>query len=257
MRLLINFCIVSFSVLFLASCESDELETYSGPSSIYFSNAVGFSINSTPLDTLMYSFGRTPASISSVTLTYPVKITGSLADKDRFFAVKVDDSSTLKENIDFSILTDSLIIKAGKSTGTVKLTVKRTPEMKTQNQKIYISLVSNENFVTEISNKKVMRDKTVKKILTTKFVINDFLVAPPRWLASYLGPFGINKYTILVNQLEVDPDRLYSNTSSSYSVAECASMGVALSRYLKNQSDAGTPVYIEDGVTLMTSGAGL
>jgi hypothetical protein len=77
---------------------------------------------------------------------------------------------------------------------------------------------------------------------------------PKYWYAPYVGTFSRKKVYVMSQVLGLTPQQISDVTSSSTSLGTENYYGRTVQIYLNQQKAAGTPVYEDDGITLMAMG---
>lgn len=148
MRDLINkiaFLLALPAVVLLSACEeTDYMKFDVSESGVYFTK-----------DTLDYSFGVTPMEIRSYVYDIPVRVLGSVSDKDRDIAYEiVEDSTFAEEGVQYRIL--SAVIPAGEIEGCISIELLRDGLEGTHitgftRYSLGLALVANSNFEPTLS----------------------------------------------------------------------------------------------------------
>lgn len=249
------------------SCEKEKLLTYKAEDSIYFNYIVGKDPSSNGLgqysDSLELTFSFSDASVTDTILSIPVGVTGEARSQDRAFNLQVDPASTAKPNMNYEFPA-SFLIRAGKTEDTIRIKVKRTPELKTTMLTLFLTLQDNDQFKTLIkyrprgvnSPTRIVDQDTIQ---TTRFKVNigDMLAAGPYWSMYYEYSFGTfsEKKVRLMNQIAGMPLSFWSKpASTSQDRADIAYYGSFTARYLSDQAFAGNMIMEDDGFTPMRMG---
>jgi hypothetical protein len=245
-KLLIIFTIAA---VFYA-CKKQELITYNADNNIYFANMH----ITTRIDSLDLSFAYSPATVTDSTVYLQVEATGTSRKTDREFAITVDPSSTAQAGTDY-VLPDKFILHAGNQKDSFPVKLLRTPALQTNKLSLRLNLSPNNNFHTDIKAITGLLDSI--NALSFKINMSDVLTSGNYWsgvFQPYFGVFSIKKLK-LINQVTGMPlDYVNTGIYDLNLSARCANWAITMSRYLKDQAQAGTPVYEDDGVTLMTMG---
>lgn len=245
------FFIIAAGVLTMTfvSCEKD-IMTYAGKSNIYFYDAgkAGNSVNPNT-DSLNLSFSLVANTDSVQKLI--VAINGAPSESDREYDLRVDEAaSTAIAGVHYEILDKFLAISKGKVRDTVNIRFLRTKDIQTTTVKLFVDLVANENFSTEMKEK-VVNTTTGKTMsfLKYRFFVNDIVKKPARWLDAYFGTFTRKKLFLICEVFEITP----SYMDTAISVGELTAYGRVMQRYLNQQKLQGKTVFEDDG-TEMTMG---
>lgn len=240
------FIILSAVTLFM-SCEKG-LELYSTKPAVYFNDAGRLpAYSGEPIkDSTLLSFSL--LKVQDLIMNMVVTTTGEKSNVDRPYKLVVNPASTAKEGVHYEILDKNYSIKKGKTLDTVRIKFFRTPDLQTQTVLLSFDLQENDLFSTTMNSKKLSNGKT-HSFVTYRWMVNDIIKKPARWLDGYLGTFSRKKLLLMVEILGVDP--AYMDTSVA--VAELSAWGKFMQRYLNEQAAAGNIIYDEDG-TIMKMG---
>ncbi|MGJ1420274.1 DUF4843 domain-containing protein [Sphingobacterium spiritivorum] len=210
-----NIIIVSLIVL-LFSCKEDRLEIFDqqvSGSSIYFPEVYNTALDRKKDFIFEQSFGYMPDTVSVFIKKINVLATGPIMDVDRVFRISSSPESTLISGTHYNIDTDKLIIPAGKNTGSVNITLKRTADMKQQQLSTTLMLEENENFNTNIKYRFAPNQNFKVSLLKYTIKIDDILNAPYAWavapykpmLEDYLGTYSKTKLQLLLDLFDIEP----------------------------------------------------
>ncbi|TCD29745.1 DUF4843 domain-containing protein [Pedobacter psychrodurus] len=239
----IIFSISAIMVLIvMVSCQK-QLMTYEGKPDIYF-NEAGKITNSSQFNTdsisISFSLAKGTDSVQKVIIAS----TGAMSSTDRSYKLEVDPASTAIVGKHYDALPTSLFIKKNRTRDTVSLKIHRTVDMQTNSYVLYLNLVANENFATE------MRDKvtnaatgTKMNFIKYKIIMSDILKKPRRWSDNLMGTFTRKKLFFMCDYLNITPAYL----DTSISVAEGTAFPKLIQRYLNEQKIAGKTIYEDDG----------
>lgn len=263
----LNKILIAVTLLIcIASCKQAELEYYTANNTILFEgmDQTG-NIGYVPQDTNRFSFGYVPHNIKDSLYFLSVFTTGGPQSIDRPYKIDFSKNSTLKEGIDYELLTPKFVIRAGEVRDLLIFKLLRTPKMQTDTLFLDIELHSNENFHTEMVNQIVGTGLNKKKrnFTTHHFTVDDIAGIPWFWdpkmnnmatmFMGYLGDFSAKKFQIMASRFNWDIDVVTAEKympPANLLVAWSASMQV----YLNEMEAMGTPVYEVDGITLMKMG---
>ncbi|MCW3464612.1 DUF4843 domain-containing protein [Chitinophaga nivalis] len=175
-----------YHLLFLAAafagCSKEPLETYKDEPRIYFNG-----------EESTFTFAIRPST--QLTDTFKVRINYSGLTLRQALPVKfsVADTSTAKAGKDYE-LPANFAVPVGYFSDTLRILVKRTPEIATKAAVLVLRLEDNGSYTPGFGrNGKVIR-----------LVINDMLTKPSSWesyLASYLGVYSKAKYRFIIDTL--------------------------------------------------------
>ncbi len=256
---------ICLSILcFFFSCKEDALTTYdnaNSKNSIYFAEAKDLN------NSKMISFGYEKASVKDSIVTFVVRAIGAPENRDRPYDLSIADSSTLKSGTEYEILNKPLSIKAGKVTDTLKIKLLRATTLKDQAGYLYMDLKPNNNFTNDF----LIYTKTTNGVTITGYQTrmtlkaDDIAGAPPFWTVGssfyngtvgYLGAFSRLKFQLLITYYNLDGNQLVAPNwiTTDNNNRRFAGWANGLKAYLTRMAAAGTPVYEEDGTTLMKMG---
>lgn len=240
-----------------SSCSENEIETYSGTESIYFTYVeygpdAFNTISSKPFDSLEVSFAYEAPEILEMSMKIPVAVQGQLADVDRTYKVGVTNESTAQQGVHY-LLEQEQVIHANQRLDSLEITLLRTEEMKTDTITLTLELLPSDDFEV------LMKDEVVNKITGevrefNKFDlhITDILNQPRYWFAHYLGDFSAKKLFLMCDLLDLDPNMFNERVL----LGDFQYYGTFMQRYLNEQEAAGNTIYEEDG-SKMIMGAGV
>jgi uncharacterized protein YpmS len=220
---------------------------------VYFTNNYN-----TSLDTTVVTFAYSSTSIKDSVFAIPVSVMGNVVKTDRSYKVVVADSSTAQAGVQYDALQDTFKIHAGRVVDTLKIKLHRTVDLQTTPVNIILLLQPNSNFNTDIQSR-ITNSITGASFsyIKYKIVLNDVLTQPKYWLSSYMGTFSRKKIYTTASVLNVPVatmlDILQNNTGS-VAISSQNFWGRSMQIYLNQQKAAGTPVYEDDGTTLMLMG---
>lgn len=253
--------LVYLSLLFISlamACKRDSLTVFDDAGS---TNSIYFPLADTT-NRFDHSFGYAKTFVQDSTIKIVVRAIGNAYKTDRPYKLSIADSSTLKSGIQYEFLNKEFSIKAGKVADTLKIKLKRTPEMKKDSFFLYMDLKPNEHFSNEyFSGEVISGGKKITKYYTRmRLKVDDIAGAPWFWskgsgasfFALYLGTFGTNKFQLLISRYNLDPVKI---TAVNYNPPTAQAIGWAngMKAYLDQMAAMGTPVYETDG-TLMKMG---
>lgn len=240
------------------ACKRDSLTVFDDKSS---SNSIYFTLADTT-NNYDLSFGYSKTFVMDSTIRIVVRAIGNTNNTDRPYNLTIADSSTLKAGVHYDFLNKQFAIKAGKVADTLKLKLKRVPEMKKDSFFLYLDLKPNEHFSNQYFSREVVSGgKKITRYQTRlRLKVDDIAGIPWFWgkgsgasfFTSYLGTFGTNKFQLLISRYNLDPDKI---TVVNYNPPTSQAIGWAngMKAYLDQMALMGTPVYETDG-TLMKMG---
>lgn len=223
---------ISLLIWSIPSCQKSELLTYDRENSIYIHTVAG-----SLADSINISMGYLPVSRQDSVINFILRCTGVPLDHDRSVTLTTDTGTTALEGIHYEFL-EQPMIPAGQANGTFRLKINRDGSLKEKQHVLRLKLMDNEYFNTNIASEK-------KRY---RIFMSDIAAQPTWWHNNILGTFSLEKMLLMVELLNIDP------TVTSMSIELLQYYGVFMQRYLNGMLAANTPVYEEDGVTLMVMG---
>ncbi|MDQ6470827.1 DUF4843 domain-containing protein [Flavobacterium sp. LHD-80] len=251
MKKIVILSILLLSILGLASCDQDGIETYSGSDSIYFAPSVyGISDGATTAitDSIGLTFALDKAEIVGRTYNIPVRVQGKSSDVDRKVKVVIDPKSTAIAGTHFKI-PENFVIPAGTVVNDLPVTINRTADMKQKGFLLILNLEENESFNTNMKSR-VINKLTNKSIsfITFKLSIDDKLTQPIGWYVPYLGVFSAKKFFLMCELIHLEPAMFNQKLGSiGLSIPDIMYYQAFMKRYLADQKASGNTVYEEDG----------
>jgi hypothetical protein len=237
------------AALVAVSCMS-EIDTYHGESGIYF--AMREDVTTVNVDTLYRETSTLPFIVTAKTdsvFNLKVKILGAVADYDREISLRVvDDLSTALQG-DYDILQPTYTLPAGEVYGIIPIKFNRTASLQGNERSLVLELMENEDFTLPI---RMWRNSTTEYVSVVRhtIVISDKYVQLPGYRTGHFGTFSEKKMKLII---ELSGLKL-NDFNEILPVTMTKTIGQKLDRYLAEMKAKGTPVYEEDGVTLMKAG---
>ena len=233
----------------VASCSSD-IDTYHGESGVYF--AMREVVSTVNVDTLYRESSSLPFIVTDKTdsvFNLRVKILGTVADYDRHVSVKVVEEMSTVESHDFEMLQSSYVLKAGEVYGIIPIHFFRTESLQGEERVLVVELIENKDFTLPI---KMWRNSSSEYVNVTRhsIVVSDKYVLLPGYRTGHFGPFSEKKMRLIVELSAMSLNEF----NETLPVTLTKTIGQKLDRYLAEMKAKGTPVYEDDGLTLMTSG---
>ena len=247
-RIFRNYILILVAA-FAVSCSS-EIETYNGESGVYF--AMRETVATVNVDTLYRELSTLPFIVTeSVDSTFclKVKILGPVADHDRYVSVKVvEELSTVQEG-DYDPMPQTYVLKAGQIYGQIPVNFHRTASLQGKERMLVVELIENEDFTLPI---RMWRNSSTEfvNVIRHSIVISDKYVQLPGYRPGHFGPFSEKKMRLIIELSGLSLNEF----NVSLPVTLTKTIGQKLDRYLAEMKAKGTPVYEEDGITLMKSG---
>lgn len=236
-----------------ASCKRDPLITYNSADNVYFNfiPTAGQVVDSTSV-----SFAYLDAGVKDTVLSIPVAVTGVPAAADRPFTISVDPSSTAQAGTHYDL--PQAVIHARQVTDTVRLHLKRSPDLASGSRRLVLRLQPNDYFKTQLQYKMVNGSaRDTVPVLTFSIMISDHLDKGLYWDSDYAGFFGafsLKKVTFIHDLLGMPLD-FWSVSADNQRRAAAVYYAATTSRYLGDQAALGNIIYDEDG-TPMQMGPG-
>ncbi|WEK18990.1 MAG: DUF4843 domain-containing protein [Candidatus Pedobacter colombiensis] len=257
MKKLLNIMLV-MSAIIIASCKKETLITFDesiSGNSIYFESP-----SLTTSTGKSFTFGYSGPGIQDTTLTFTVAVTGKPSDKDRTFSLAAQEGSTMTAGLNYDFVTESLSIPAKKVKTSVKIRLYRTPDILTQRKYLFLKLVPNDNFNTNLKNR-VTTNKDTLSLLDYYVGVDDLVTPPYAWsvtpyktnLDNYLGAYSKVKLQLLISLFEIDPivftDQKYAK-DNYFSIPLLSYWGGFMKLWLAREAVAGRVHKDENGVEI-------
>lgn len=231
---------IAVSALLLFACEKG-IPTYSGINAIYFNNT---------LDTSKVTFAYDFSDKKDTTISIRVFSMGPVSNVDRIFELTIIDTlTTAKKDIDYKLLNDPVVIKAGQMYTDLKFKLYRMPDMTTKTYVINMVLRPNDNFTTDYAWEWInLSKKTTRQLLFYTITFDDIFARPKVWLDSYHGTFSRTKMYAITNFFNL---QLIQWTITSGTGAIGATTWITFTRvfqrYLNEERARGNEIMDEDG----------
>lgn len=248
MKILYKICYLILLVWLTQSCKEDHLDLYNqqeSGASIYFQSAYTNYISYFPL-----SFGYTTSDVQDSIIRIPVAITGNLVDYDRPFALRID-STTMQQGVHYDIV-GTPMIRANRAVDTLKIKLYRTADIQEKGVDLFISLVENDNFQTNIPFRYI--NGTIYPLLDYHLYLDDIADVPYLWTTyvgkSYIfstwGSYSKAKVDLMLKVLQIDPGYFYD---SSYAISsqQILNWGSYMKYWLAAEKAEGRLYYDENG----------
>ncbi|MDP5199460.1 DUF4843 domain-containing protein [Flavobacterium sp. DG2-3] len=249
MKKILILGITFLAFLAVTSCNSEEIETYQGSDSIYFSPSVFELVFNGPLiDSTGYSFSLEPATVKEHVYFLAVRVQGKVSDVDRKIKLTVDPSSTAVLGTHFT-LPDNIVMRAGRAVDTIAVTMLRTEDMKREGKLLVLNLEENESFKTDMKSTvtNVLTQKTLSYI-SFKLSFDDKLTQPLGWYVPYLGVFTAKKFFLMCDLMGLQPSMFNQKLGApGLAIADINYYQNFMKRYLADQKASGNIIYEEDG----------
>jgi len=241
MRTIVNYLFITASAFLLFACKKSTIPTYSGPVAVYFNNTS---------DSSKITFAYDHLTKQDSIIRVRVFTTGPLANNDREFKLTIIDSNTTaKKDVNFSVLTDRFVIKAGETFANIAFKLYRSPDMVSKTYLINLLLEPNENFTTDDSWEWInLTLKTRRNLIRYTITFDDIFAQPKNWHPDNFGQFTRTKLNMINAFFEIDlPQWNIQGAGSTYLPTTWGVFAKVFQRYLNDEKAAGRTIYDEDG----------
>ncbi len=249
---------ILFSFLAFYSCKEQSLDIFDEAdtgASIYFTLPYNTGGNTIPQDSIAIKFGFMPEEVQTADYNISVSAVGPLHNVDRKFKIQISPDGTLKENIHFQVMQESLVIPADKRTGFIKVKVLKTEDMKKGALSTLFELLPNENFNTKIEYR--WKSNLQKKVPVLKFamMVDNKFERPYLWeknkgAEGYLGEYSFVKLNLIIElfdeELEHFTDPKYTD-EGYFTIAKMSYWGSYLKYWLGKEAQEGRIHLDENG----------
>lgn len=188
--------IIAMITWLATGCTKSELTSYDQPDMIYIYK----DYTNSKRDSATCSFAIKANSLMVDTVKISVRIMGTAKNTDRVVKLaRVDSSSTAVEGTHYEFL--PYVVKAGQYNADLPVVIKRTPEMKTQEYRLWVRVMESADFAPGVPNSPVTgfhAGATLDYLIR----INDFLTKPSNWdsqLNTYFGGYSQVKYKFIID----------------------------------------------------------
>lgn len=192
------FLIISLYPLFLISCKENEQIVYNEKPAVYFKQKIDS-------DSINYSFTTTLENIDTVLLK--VNLLGELKE-DRYFKIKVNESSTAVEGSHYLALEEKYLIKAGEYSFDVPVYLIKNDNLDSETVSVITDLIADDNF-----------DIGYNKYSKSRLFITNQVVKPTYWddlLQLYFSVYSKKKHEICISLMGHDFPLTDRNIDFSY-----------------------------------------
>lgn len=246
---MIGKCLWVLSAVLMLSCTS-QIDTYHGESGVYF--AMRDNVTTVNVDTLYKETSSLPFIVtdkSDSVFNLKVKILGPVTGHDRRVQVRVVEELSTVQSGDYDGLDNSYVLKAGEIYGIIPIMFHRTASLQGKERTLVVELVGNEDFTLPI---RMWRNSSTEyvNVVRHSIVVSDKYVQLPGYRVGHFGPFSEKKMRLII---EISGMSL-NDFNEVLPVTMTKTIGQKLDRYLAEMKAKETPVYEDDGVTLMKSG---
>lgn len=196
-----------------------------------------------------------------VTVYFKVMATGSVADHDRSFTVRINaDSTNGTEGVHYEPLSGDFVIPAGKAYANVPVTIIRTGDMQERDVVIGLQLLPNDNFELAFQEWDAVPGLLGGNVVDSfdaslhSIVINDVMVKPDIWVGSQnsdgsesgnWGVFSRKKLELFCEYFNLTYDD-FNNAEKMPSVFR-KQIYITISKVLIKAFEEGNPILEEDG----------
>lgn len=212
-------------VLAAVSCQERHPLLFGEISGVYFNNLSG---NMSVVDSVDVTFVY--ESSDEVEVPVRLQLVGKVVDVDREVAVVVSSDNAV-EGVDYQ-LPSKAVIPAGAAYGDYVVTLKRTPALKVEKKELYLEVFENENFTLPVTEMVQISDT----VSTLKFRIcfsDMFTQAPVAWDPNLVGEFTQQKFELICDVLDIDPDDF--NDASKITLAKQLYISSEMTYYVRLQ----------------------
>ncbi|HVI48452.1 MAG TPA: DUF4843 domain-containing protein [Chitinophaga sp.] len=182
----------------VTSCKKSAPMLYKGGSGVYIEKGM---LPEEERDSMTYSFALQMDDKVIDTIYLPMYIAGNIASVDRPIPLEADPAkSTAKAAVHYELLPGA--IKANAFVANFPVVVKRTPDLKEQEVRLYLHMGANQYFsmdlkyIYDVNNYDYSPDYVIR--------INDILKKPYGWegddsyMASFFGSYSAAKYKFII-----------------------------------------------------------
>jgi hypothetical protein len=192
-------CLVTL-VIGITSCSKE----------LVYKNMPGIYIDKEKLtarDSTAYSFAEKSAALMLDTIYIPIKISGEMSNTDRAVPLQANAAKTNAiAGTHYQIL--SSVVKANELTARVAVLVKRTPDLKTRQLRIFLEIVPSADFPLTITNTKTNSTYNGEPSASYNpgylIKLTDQLLKPDTWDGSgswfkyYFGAYSAVKFKFII-----------------------------------------------------------
>lgn len=232
----------------LAAC-SDEINTYSGESGIYFAmSATKGGLDDSKQDYTAET--QIPfavySTISDTTLIVRAKVIGPAVNHDRMVTVQVvalDDSEQAIEGWDYDPLDNNYTVKAGEVYALIPIHFYLKGDLEGKERKLQIELVANADFQTPMSEwlRPNSSDKNGVDVLRHTITISNKWVQLPGFRTYFFGTYSEKKCKLICSLFGLT--LLDFATEDSMSLTKTKALAIKFDQYLKDQESKGNTIY--------------
>lgn len=171
--------------LFSQGCGKSDIEPYSSENKLWFTQYARVKGDLVDVSEQKRSFSHYPQSTETLDIPFQVNLMGDFLEEDRQYKAVVVDSLTTADPSDYQF--HSMIFRAHQAVDTLWVRIFKTDHLKTDEVKLTLYLVENENFGPGYSDR-----------LSVRLIFNNIPSKPEWWTKnieeSYLGPYTSEKF---------------------------------------------------------------
>ncbi|MEG1737972.1 MAG: DUF4843 domain-containing protein [Odoribacter sp.] len=255
------YYITTILTILLCGCENDSLlyqGESDGTSGIYFKYSAIFNEATgiySYIDSVEYSFANDPLSVTKRIQYVNVLVFGNIANYDRTYKARII-GGTAVEGVDYEPLKEEYTIPAGKSLVNLPIVLLRTAKLQKEKLNLIVKLEENQYFRLWMPDLETGAEKTKIDITKFKVTFSEFVAQPePVWTMfaqSIFGTFSVKKFRMINELSGWKPSNWYWLTQGGENLYPKFPYNASLLQInLQELADAKTPMYEDDGVTLM------
>lgn len=222
-----RYIFILLGILMLVSCEERHPAAFDDIDGVYFYNMSGTMSVTDSVDlTFVYE--------KDDHMVVPVRIQtiGRIADVDRNVNFVVSSDNAV-EGVDY-ILPEKAFIPAGASYSDYEIILVRTDDLKTEKKMISLELMESEHFTLPITE--IVQINDTVSTLQYRIVFSDmFTKAPIAWDANLVGSFTQQKFELICDVLDIDPDDF--NDATRITLAKLLYISTEMTYYVKDQME--------------------
>ncbi|MCK9305255.1 MAG: DUF4843 domain-containing protein [Bacteroidales bacterium] len=260
-----KYIIIIFSLILfwmIQGCEK-EIMNYQGKPGVYFAVQHGSTAGNENTWPYQPNTNVEFFKIQEDRATVNIKVmaTGSVADHDRSFTVKINaDSTNATEGGHYEPLSGDFFIPAGEAYTNVPVTLIRTDDMQERDVVIGLQLLPNDNFELAFPEWDAVKGLLDGNIVDSfdaslhSIVINDVMAKPGRWVggqnsdgseSGYWGVFSREKLELFCEYFDLTYDD-FNDADKMPSVFR-KQIYITISKVLIKALEEGNPILEEDG----------
>lgn len=242
----------AMTVFGLGSCKELTPDVFEDINGVYFNNRTNTNIlQDTTSVTFVYRKG------DEMPVPVVIQLVGRPSGQAREIALSVS-SEDAREGVDY-ILPGKAELPAGETTFEYVITLKRTPDLKSRQKHVQVSLQPNDHFALPVTKETTANGDEVSTLSYRIAFSDQFTTAPKAWKAGLLGVFTQQKFELACKVLDLDPADF--NDESKMTLAMQSYVSAQMQGYVKEQQklrDNGeaydTDAFDAQGVALLFSG---